>query len=87
MDGTLDGVPELLLQRKYIPQWNNLITATINSIRRGESDINPYGATSPVECFAVVAEYFFKQPKVFAEKHPELHEMLQRIFIRKANTL
>jgi MtfA peptidase len=87
MDGTLDGVPEILLERKYIPQWKALLTATIDSIRRGESDINPYGATSPVECFAVVAEYFFKQQEVFAEKHPELHSLLQRIFYRQKDVL
>jgi Mlc titration factor MtfA (ptsG expression regulator) len=43
-------------------------------------DINPYGATSPVECFAVISEYYFKQPEAFAATHPELTEMLQRIF-------
>ncbi len=52
-------------------------------IRRGESDIDIYAATSPVECFAVVAEYFFEQPVLFRSAHPELNEMMQRIFIRK----
>jgi Mlc titration factor MtfA (ptsG expression regulator) len=35
-----------------------------------------------VECFAVVAEYFFQQPETFRVAHPELHGMMQRIFIR-----
>jgi Mlc titration factor MtfA (ptsG expression regulator) len=83
MDGTLDGVPELLLERKYVAEWRELLQATMEAIRRGESDINPYGATSPVECFAVMAEYFFSQPQTFKTAHPELAEMLQRIFIRK----
>lgn len=83
MDGTLDGVPEILLERKYVSKWKDLVTATMDSIRRGESDINPYGATSAVECFAVVSEYFFKQPELFRERHPDLDEMLQRIFIRQ----
>jgi MtfA peptidase len=83
MDGTLDGVPELLLERKYVAQWQQLLEETMNSIRQGESDIDPYGATSPVECFAVIAEYFFEQPDVFRSTHPQLAEMLQRIFIRK----
>lgn len=82
MDGTLDGVPELLLERKYVAAWQQLLQSTMEAIRRGESDINPYAATSPVECFAVVAEYFFENPEEFHTHHPQLHEMLQRIFIR-----
>ena len=80
MDGTLDGVPEILLPRKFIAQWQVLLENTMQAIRRGESDINPYGATSAVECFAVVSEYFFEQPEVFASNHPELNKMLEIIY-------
>lgn len=83
MDGSLDGVPELLLERKYVTQWQQLLAMTMEQIRRGESDIDFYGATSPVECFAVVSEYFFEQPEVFQGNHPQLYEILRRIFIRK----
>ncbi len=83
MDGTLDGVPELLLERKYVTQWKDLLQSTMEGIRRGELDIDPYGATSPVECFAVIAEYYFEQPDLFRSTYPELHQMLQRIFVRK----
>ena len=83
MDGTLDGVPEILLERKYVAQWKQLLDETMDQIRSGESDINPYAATGAVECFAVIAEYFFEQPEMFRLHHPELHEMLQRIFLRK----
>ena len=83
MDGTLDGVPELLLERKYVSRWKELIEITMERIRQGQSDINPYGATSPVECFAVISEYFFEQPEKFSSAHSELNEMLTRIFIRK----
>lgn len=83
MDGTLDGVPEILLERKYVGRWKELLEQTMNQIRQGRSDINPYGATSPVECFAVIAEYFFEQPELFKSHHPELSELLTRIFVRK----
>jgi Mlc titration factor MtfA (ptsG expression regulator) len=83
MDGSLDGVPELLLERKHVARWKELLEITMEQIRRGQSDINPYGATSPVECFSVIAEYFFEQPETFQSAHPELNEMLRRIFIRK----
>lgn len=83
MDGTLDGVPEILLQRKFVPQWKQLIQITMEQIRSGDSDIDVYGATSPVECFAVISEYFFEQPELFRSTHPELNELLQQIFFRK----
>ena len=83
MDGTLDGVPELLLERKYVSRWQQLIQWEMERIRRGESDIDAYGATSPVEFFAVASEYFFEQTELFRSSHPELNEMLTRIFIRK----
>jgi Mlc titration factor MtfA (ptsG expression regulator) len=82
MDGTLDGIPEILLQRKYVAQWQQLIENTMDEIRQGRSDIDLYAATSPVECFAVISEYFFEQPLLFGSNHPELHLMLQRIFVR-----
>jgi MtfA peptidase len=83
MDGSLDGVPEILLERKYVARWKELLETTMNQIRSGRSDINPYGATSPVECFAVIAEYYFEQPERFGAHHPELNEMLTRIFVRR----
>jgi MtfA peptidase len=83
MDGTLDGVPELLLERKYVARWKQLIEWEMENIRSNVSDIDPYGATSQVEFFAVASEYFFEQPELFRSKHPELNEVLTRIFIRK----
>jgi Mlc titration factor MtfA (ptsG expression regulator) len=83
MDGTLDGVPELLLERRYVAQWKQLLEVTISRIQQGDSDIDLYAATSPVECFAVVAEYFFNQPEAFQSNHPDLAQMLTLMFIRK----
>lgn len=85
MDGTLDGVPEILLPRKFVPQWKSLLEQTMLQVRQGISDIDAYAATSPVECFAVIAEYFFSQPERFTTEHPELAQMLQLIFIRRSN--
>src|SRR5215212_9711800 len=41
MDGTLDGVPEILLERKHVGRWQELLQSTMEAIRRGESDIDP----------------------------------------------
>jgi Mlc titration factor MtfA (ptsG expression regulator) len=35
---------------------------SITEIKKGESDINIYGATSKTEFFAIAAEYFFERP-------------------------
>lgn len=83
MDGTLDGVPELLLERRYVAGWKQLLDVTMKNILQGASDIDLYAATSPVECFAVVAEYFFTQPETFQSIHPELAEKLSMVFIRQ----
>jgi MtfA peptidase len=83
MDGTMDGVPEILLERKFIARWQNLVNTEIERMKRGQSDIDFYGATNAVEFFAVISEYFFEQPELFKERHPELNEMMERIFIRK----
>ncbi|HVE60487.1 MAG TPA: M90 family metallopeptidase, partial [Chitinophagaceae bacterium] len=80
MDGTLDGVPEILLERKYVPQWLKIVNSTIMQIKTGESDIDFYGATNQVEFFAVVSEYFFEQPRLLKENHREVYEMLEKIF-------
>ncbi|MGZ8511422.1 MAG: M90 family metallopeptidase [Chitinophagaceae bacterium] len=80
MDGTMDGVPEIILERKYINRWKNMMDSTIWQMKKDGSDINMYGATSQVEFFAVVSEYFFEQPGLLKANHPGLYEMLGRIY-------
>lgn len=80
MDGTMDGVPEIILERKYVPQWKSLMDSTIRQMKASGSDINMYGATNSIEFFAVISEYFFKQPELLKINHPDLFQMLQRIF-------
>ncbi len=79
-DGDIDGLPEALLQKKYNIPWLDLINKNIESIKKGESDINFYAATNKAEFFAVAAEYFFTNPQLFKENHPELYEALGKIF-------
>ncbi len=83
MDGTMDGVPEIILERKYVSQWKNLMDTTIGQMKMYGSDINMYGATSPVEFFAVISEYFFEQPDLLNANHPDLYEMLGKIYKMK----
>ena len=83
MDGTMDGIPEIILERKYVERWKTMMDSTIWQMKKNGSDIDMYGATNPAEFFAVVSEYFFEQPDLLKANHPELYEMLERIY-RKA---
>lgn len=84
-DGEVDGVPENLLNKKYLLPWINLMHKNIAEILANDSDINPYGATNKAEFFAVVSEYFFQQPHLLQLRHPELYQLLEQIFRQKEN--
>jgi Mlc titration factor MtfA (ptsG expression regulator) len=79
-DGAVDGLPEALLNRKYLVPWLELMNQNMEAIYAGKSDINIYGATNKAEFFAVVAEYFFARPDIFKEHHKELYDLMTRIF-------
>ena len=80
MDGTMDGVPEIILERKYTAQWKDMMEETMRQMRFNGSDIDMYGATNATEFFAVISEYFFEQPDLLKANHPGLYEMLERIY-------
>jgi len=79
-DGSIDGIPSLLLEKQYSIPWIDLINKKIDEIYDGESDINPYGGTNRAEFFSVVSEYFFERPKLLERNHPELYDLLKRVF-------
>ena len=80
MDGTIDGIPSVLLERQYTIPWMDLMNQKIEEIYEGESDINPYGGTNRAEFFSVVSEYFFERPKLLEKNHPKLYALLEEIF-------
>ncbi|MEP6948811.1 MAG: M90 family metallopeptidase [Ginsengibacter sp.] len=79
-DGEVDGLPEALLNRKYLVPWLELMNQNIEAITAGDSDINIYGSANKAEFFAVAAEYFFERPDLFKEKHGELYNLMTKIF-------
>lgn len=79
-DGSIDGVPELLLEKQYAIPWLDMIRQKIDEIHEDDSDINPYGGTSHVEFYAVASEYFFERPRLLSKKHPKLYELMQNVF-------
>jgi len=80
MDGSVDGIPSVLLEKQYAIPWIDLINKKIDEIYDGKSDINPYGGTDRAEFFSVVSEYFFERPKLLAKNHPDLYNLLEKIF-------
>ena len=49
-------------------------------ILENRSDIDPYGAHSEAEFFAVVSEYFFEKPGELQKNNPELYRLLTEVF-------
>lgn len=79
-DGSIDGMPGVGLDRASSGPWIDLVRRKMEEMRRGDSDIDPYGLTNEAEFFAVATEYFFERPGVMQRKHPELYAMLARVF-------
>ncbi len=79
-DGATDGVPENLVSHEYATPWLKMMHQEIRRIKKGNSDIDPYGATNEAEFLAVASEYFFEKPEQFNQKHPELYEQLSLIY-------
>jgi Mlc titration factor MtfA (ptsG expression regulator) len=79
-DGDVDGIPATLLNKKFSIPWLQLIREKTAAIQKGDSDINPYGATHEREFFAVAGEYFFERPQLLQKNHPELYSLLERAF-------
>ncbi|RZK41701.1 MAG: zinc-dependent peptidase [Pedobacter sp.] len=79
-DGATDGVPENLMKHSYTLPWINMMHQEMKEIKSDKSDINPYALTNQAEFFAVVSEYFFEQPQLLKNRHPELYERLTTIF-------
>ncbi len=79
MDGYIDGIPAGLPAAMVQP-WKDVMHREIEAINAGKSDINSYGGTNEAEFFAVASEYFFERPEKLQEKHPELYQLLQKIY-------
>lgn len=80
MDGQVDGIPRVLMEKQYVIPWMDMIERKLEEIVARKSDINPYATTGREEFFAVLSEYFFERPLLLRKKHPELYEMLEEIF-------
>lgn len=83
-DGPVDGAPRLPSRARYTAwaavfsdEYRQLVDAVHADHR---TVLDPYGATSPAEFFAVVTETFFEKGKQLKRKHPALYEQLRAYF-------
>ena len=79
-----DGVPELATREQQLA-WSEVMTTEFASLRAAHETgiatlLDTYGATDPVEFFAVSTEAFFERPRALRARHPKLYAELQKYF-------
>jgi Mlc titration factor MtfA (ptsG expression regulator) len=82
--GSTNGAPMLGSAERY-KRWSETLARDFAQLQRdtwwGYRDVlDPYGASSPAEFFAVATESFFEQPHALAARHPELYAEFERYF-------
>ena len=83
-NGAADGVPELATREQQLT-WTEVMKSEFASLRAADESgiptlLDTYGATDPVEFFAVSVEAFFEQPRALRTRHPRLYTELQNYF-------
>lgn len=83
-NGAAQGAPPPLLgdAEHDAQRWSSVFHAAYahlqDQVRHGvEGLLDPYGAHSPGEFFAVVSEVFFEQPQALAAEYPDLYQELR----------
>lgn len=82
--GAANGAP-WLPGRAARQRWARTMSAEFEALRvrlaQGEPGlIDPYGAQSPAEFFAVCSELFFERPQALADAHPALFRELAGLY-------
>ena len=83
-DGGVDGTPPLDSAGHY-HTWAEVMSAEyerlVRHVERGHPTLlDPYGATSAAEFFAVATECFFEQPAELETRHAELYAVLKTYY-------
>jgi Mlc titration factor MtfA (ptsG expression regulator) len=74
-----DGIPSHLSDDS-IRQWTRILETEEERLHRGESVLDPYALSGPVELFAVAVEAFFQTPAALMTHHGELYDFLSAYF-------
>ncbi len=82
--GAPEGAP-LLPQGAMYAEWARIFgaeyQALCDSVEHGlPTLLDPYGAVSPAEFFAVATEFFFERPVELQSQHRELYDQLKKFY-------
>lgn len=84
-DGSIDGIPDALIDQASVGPWLQLIKdKTLGIKRRKIKDIDHYATTNRQEFLAVSAEYYFENPERLKKNHPALYRKLTKFFGRSS---
>lgn len=83
-NGAIEGVP-LLESLDHERRFNDVIQRDYHELCRAVDQrrptlLDPYGATSPAEFFAVATEAFFELGPLVRDQHPDLYRLLADFF-------
>ena len=84
LNGGANGMPPLHADMQ--PQaWTEALSAAYDAVQRQldyhrADAIDPYGATSPGEFFAVLSEYFFTDPQRLLHEFPDVYRQLRQFY-------
>ena len=83
--GYTSGIPVMAL--RDVAQWEKDLRAAMDEIENevelvGEqaATIDPYAASDPAECFAVLSEYFFTAPDLLYQRFPAMYHHLRQFY-------
>lgn len=84
--GAANGAP--IIAPHHATRWAQVMSAAYEQLQQSQSEtpdpkpqlIDRYGATDPVEFFAVVSETFFEQARLLATDHPDLYRALSAFY-------
>ena len=84
LDGEANGAPPLETKADYA-EWSRVFSAAHQELKsaaaRGRRTLlDPYGAKSPAEFFAVATEHFFEQGYRLKRNHPALYAQLRKFY-------
>lgn len=83
-DGHADGCPPLpaaISSRRWRRDFRQAYERLCDIVDRGEpAGLDPYGAESPAEFFAVASETFFMNPVLIAEDFPAVYRQLRAFY-------
>lgn len=84
LSGAMNGLPPLHREMSAA-QWAQAFGAAFADLcakaeKGGETVLDPYGAESPAEFFAVASEAFFETPAILQQAYPEVYRQLAAFY-------